>query len=68
MCVDFIDLNKARPKDDFPLPHIEGTCIAVIHRRHLRIQSDKDGFRGYRKNVLYHPMGDLLLEGHAIWP
>ena len=23
MCVDFIDLNKASPKDDFPLPHID---------------------------------------------
>ena len=22
VCVDFIDLNKASPKDDFPLPHI----------------------------------------------
>ena len=23
MCVDFRDLNKASPKDDFPLPHID---------------------------------------------
>ena len=23
MCVDFRDLNKACPKDDFPLPHID---------------------------------------------
>ena len=23
VCVDFIDLNKASPKDDFPLPHID---------------------------------------------
>ena len=22
VCVDFQDLNKASPKDDFPLPHI----------------------------------------------
>ena len=22
MCIDFRDLNKASPKDDFPLPHI----------------------------------------------
>ena len=22
VCVDFRDLNKASPKDDFPLPHI----------------------------------------------
>jgi hypothetical protein len=23
VCVDFRDLNKASPKDDFPLPHID---------------------------------------------
>ena len=23
MCVDYQDLNKASPKDDFPLPHID---------------------------------------------
>jgi len=23
MCMDFKDLNKAFPKDDFPLPHID---------------------------------------------
>ena len=23
MCVDFRDLNKASPKDDFPLPYID---------------------------------------------
>ena len=23
MCLDFKDLNKANPKDDFPLPHID---------------------------------------------
>ena len=23
VCVDFRDLNKATPKDDFPLPHID---------------------------------------------
>ena len=23
VCVDFHDLNKANPKDDFPIPHID---------------------------------------------
>lgn len=23
MCIDFRNLNKASPKDDFPLPHID---------------------------------------------
>ena len=38
MCVDFQDLNKASPKDDFPLPHIDvqvdntaGQCFAIIY-------------------------------------
>ena len=22
VCIDFLDLNNANPKDDFPLPHI----------------------------------------------
>ena len=23
MCIDYMDLNRASPKDDFPLPHID---------------------------------------------
>ena len=23
VCVDFCDLNKSNPKDDFPLPHVD---------------------------------------------
>jgi len=44
MCVDFQDLNKASPKDDFPLPHID----ILVHdiARHA-ILSFMDGFSGY---------------------
>ena len=30
MCVDFRDLNKACPKDDFPLPHIDVLWITQL--------------------------------------
>lgn len=44
VCVDFRDLNKATPKDDFSLPHfdvlIDSTTIAVTY-------SFMDGFDGY---------------------
>ena len=43
-CVDFTDLNKACPKDSFPLPRIDqlvdstaGPCFAKLHGRLLRI-------------------------------
>ena len=29
ICVDFRDLNKASPKDDFPLPHIDMLVIVL---------------------------------------
>jgi hypothetical protein len=29
MCIDFIDLNKACPKDEFPLPRIDSLVDAV---------------------------------------
>ena len=33
MCIDFRDLNKAYPKDNFPLPHIDviiHACLILI--------------------------------------
>jgi hypothetical protein len=29
MCIDFIDLNKACTKDEFPLPRIESLIDAI---------------------------------------
>ena len=37
MCVDFMDLNKVSPKDDFPLPKIDilvdnsKSCPLIVH-------------------------------------
>jgi len=42
--VDFKDLNKASPKDDFPLPHINVLVDNVVCSF---IYSFMDGFSGY---------------------
>ena len=44
VCVDFRDLNKASPKDDFPLPHIDMLIDSMIGHSML---SFMDGFFGY---------------------
>ena len=44
MCVDYRDLNRASPKDDFPLPHID---VLVDNTAHHKIFSFMDGFSGY---------------------
>jgi hypothetical protein len=44
VCVDFQNLNKASPKDDFPLPHID---ILVDNAARSSIYSFMDGFSGY---------------------
>lgn len=30
MCIDYRDLNKANPKDDFPLPHIDVLIDSIV--------------------------------------
>ena len=44
MCVDYRDLNKACPKDDFPLPHID---TLVDSAASSAMYSFMDGFSGY---------------------
>ena len=46
MCVDFRDLNKASPKDDFPLSHID---ILIDNTVGHALLSFKDGFSGYNQ-------------------
>ncbi|XP_073262690.1 uncharacterized protein [Populus alba] len=46
VCVDFRDLNKASPKDDFPLPHIN---ILVDNAARSSTYSFMDGFSGYNQ-------------------
>ena len=44
MCVYFRDLNKASPKDDFPLPHID---VLVDNIAGHALLSFMDGFSRY---------------------
>ena len=44
MCVDFRDLNKACPKDNFPLPYID---VLVDNTAGSALISFMDGFSGY---------------------
>ena len=44
--MDFRDLNKACPKDDFPLPHID---VLVYNTTRNALISFMDGFLGYNQ-------------------
>ena len=46
MCVDYRDLNRASPKDDFPLPYID---ILVDNTAKHFAFSFMDGFSGYNQ-------------------
>jgi len=51
MCVDFIDLNKACPKDSYPLPNI---YALVDSASGCRLLSFLDAFSGYNQ-IMMHP-------------
>src|SRR3954470_20613385 len=46
MCLDYRDLNRASPKDDFPLPHID---VLVDNTAQCKVFSFMDGFSGYNQ-------------------
>jgi hypothetical protein len=46
MCIDFTDLNKACPKDEFPLPRIDSLVDAVAT---LELMSLLDCYSGYHQ-------------------
>ena len=51
MGVDFRDLNKACPKDDFPLPHID---VLVDNTTGTALMSFMDGFSRYNQIKMAH--------------
>ena len=52
MCVDFTDLNKACPKDSYPLPSIDAL---VDNASGCKLLSFLDAFSGYNQ-IKMHPM------------
>ena len=46
MCVDFTDLNKVRPKDNYPLPRIDTLVDSTVRHQLL---SFMDAFSGYNQ-------------------
>ena len=46
VCVDFRDLNRVSPKDNFPLPHID---MLVDNAARSSIYSFMEGFSGYNQ-------------------
>ena len=46
MCVDFTDLNKACPKDSYPLPRVD---VLVDSTARHQLLSFMDAFSGYNK-------------------
>ena len=51
MCVDFTDLNKACPKDSFPLPRIDALVNSTSE---YKLLSFMDSFSSYNQ-ILMHP-------------
>lgn len=69
MCIDYKNLNKSSPKDDFPLPHID---ILVDNAAGHGLLSLMDGFSGYNQIKWQKKIGrrhlSLHLGGHfAMW-
>ena len=71
LCIDFTDINRACPKDSFPLPQIE---LAIDATAGHELLSFMDAFSGYNQismdpddQVVRHGAGNLLLSCDAFW-
>ena len=69
-----MDLNKACPKDSYPLPQNRYlsrlNCkkpAPKFHGRFLRLQPDQNGRSWSRKDFFYDKPRIVLLQGDAIW-
>ena len=58
MCMDYRDLNRASPKDNFPLPHID---VLVDNTTHFALFSFMDGTRKHREDDFHYYVGNFLL-------
>ena len=73
LCIDFTDVNRACPKDSFPLPRIDLIVDATVGHELLSfmdaflLQLDQHGSRRPREDLIHHWARDLLLSGNALW-
>jgi len=67
MCVDFTDLNKACPKDSYPLPSIDALVDSASG---CKLLSFLDAFSGYNQ-IKMHPMDEektaFMTERSCYW-
>ena len=73
MCVDYRDLKRASPKDDFLLPHsdilVDNTAqhkVFSFMDGFSRYNQDQNGTRGHGENYICHTVGHVLLKTDAI--
>ena len=74
MCIDFTNLNKACPKDPFPLPRIDQVIDSTVGCELLSFIDAYSGFhqiplnqKKSNKDCLYYPLWGLLLSCHVLW-
>ena len=75
MCIDYTGLNKACPKDHFPLPRIDQIINSTSG---CEILSFQDAYSGYHQIAMKEfdqlatsfitPVWFILLRNHAFWP
>ena len=75
VCVDFMDLNKACPKDSFPMPRIDQLVDATAGHSRMNFL---DTFQGYHqiplaledqeKTAFVTPTGNYHYQSNAVWP
>jgi len=75
MCVDYTSLNKACPKNPFPLPRIDqivdstaGCETLSFLDAYSRYQQIKMKESDQLATSFYHPFRDVLLRNHAFRP
>nr|KYP38666.1 Transposon Ty3-I Gag-Pol polyprotein [Cajanus cajan] len=57
MCTDYTDLNKACPKDAYPLPHIDALVDGAAGHQRL---SFLDAYSGLMDKIFRHQIGNCL--------
>lgn len=61
ICMDFIDLDKACPKDPYSLPHIERLIDGASAFRLLNFMNAYLGYNQIRMNILDVPKTEFMM-------